>query len=174
MSRAGTTKMADIRAGGRPREAMGPSEAVTRPLPPRPSTRSLPARPAPGRESAAVDAVEASPVRIPAGRQPVTRKPRPDPGPLRIALGLTGMATASALLSAFLGPAAGADAGRGAAVGTTDAVVIDTPVSPDTVKHVTRTVQLGPGETAPPKAIVQQAPAPRPRVVTVTTRQSGK
>ena len=82
------------------------------------------------------------------------------------------MATASALVSAFLGPAAGT--ARDKARVATDDVVIDTPASPDPVTHITRTVQLGPGETAPPKAIVRQAPAPTPRVVTVTTRQSGK
>lgn len=113
-------------------------------------------------------AIEASPVQTPVGRPPVTRKPRPDPDPLRIALALTGVAAASALVSAFLGPAAGTG------VGATDTVVIVTPTSPGTVRHVTRIVQLGPGETAPPKAIVQPAPAPTPRVVTVTTRQSGK
>ena len=84
------------------------------------------------------------------------------------------MATASALVSAFLGPAAGTGTGQGTGVGMTEGVVIDTPASPDPVTHITRTVQLGPGETAPPKAIVRQAPAPTPRVVTVTTRQSGK
>jgi len=138
--------MSDLRSGGRPRGASSPSPAITRPrpLPPLPSHAT--------------------------GQAPVARKPRPDPGPLRIALGLTGMATASALLTAFLGPAAGADAGTGP--GATDQSVAAAP-SPS-VRHVTRYVQLAPGETPPPAAVVQQAPAPKPRVVTVTTRQSGK
>ena len=42
------------------------------------------------------------------------------------------------------------------------------------VRHVIQYVQLKPGQTAPPKAVVKQAPAPPPRVVVVTTtRQSG-
>ena len=173
MSPAGTTEMGDPHAGGHPRELADPSQAA-RPLPPRPSARSLPARRSLATVSESTEAIKASPIEAPAGRPPLTRKPRPDPGPLRIALGLSGMATASALVSAFLGSALGANGGAGTGVGTTETVVVDTPTSPDTVKHITRIVQLGPGETAPPKAIVQQAPAPTPRVVTVTTRQSGK
>lgn len=103
------------------------------------------------------------------------RKPRPDPGPLRIAIGLTGMATASALMTAFLGPAAGATpvVGTNTATGVsaTDSVAA---ISSQAVRHVTRYVQLAPGQTPPPKAVVQQAPVPKPRVVVVTTRQSGK
>jgi hypothetical protein len=41
------------------------------------------------------------------------------------------------------------------------------------VRHVTEYVKLKPGQTAPPRAVVKQAPAPKPRVVVVTTRQSG-
>lgn len=103
-------------------------------------------------------------------RTTAERKPRPDPGPIRIAIGLTGMATASALITAFLGSAAGANAGTGASA--TDAAVAAAP--PQAVRHVTRYVQLAPGQTAPPKAVVQQAPAPKPRVVVVATKQSGK
>lgn len=99
------------------------------------------------------------------------KKPRPDPGPIRIAIGLTGMATASALMTAFLGSAAGANAGSGS--GATDAAVVAAAPS-QAVRHVTRYVQLAPGQTPPPKAVVQQAPAPTPRVVVVATKQSGK
>jgi hypothetical protein len=43
------------------------------------------------------------------------------------------------------------------------------------VRHVTRYVQLEPGQTAPPQASIVPAPKPTPRVVVVTTtRQSGK
>lgn len=80
------------------------------------------------------------------------------------------MATASALITAFLGSTAGADAG--AAASPTDQTVAAAPSQ--TVLHVTRYVQLAPGETPPPQAVVQQAPAPAPRVVVVTTRQSGR
>jgi len=137
--------MSDLRSGGRPREAASPAPSSARPLPPRlePAT---------------------------SGRPAVARKPRPDPGPLRIALGLTGIATASALITAFLGPAAGTDAS--AATSAADSTMAAAPSQ--AVRHVTRYVQLAPGETAPPAAVVQQAPAPKPRVVVVTTKQSGK
>jgi len=97
------------------------------------------------------------------------KKPRPDPGPLRIAFALTGMATASALITAILAPSAGANAG------TTTVTSATTPTGPSApVRHDIRYVQLKPGETAPPEAVVKQAPAPKPRVVVITTRQSGK
>jgi hypothetical protein len=96
------------------------------------------------------------------------RKPRPDPGPLRIVMGLTGIATASALVAAFLAPAPGTAIDAAA---TQDATA---PVSPSgPVRRVVRYVQLQPGETPPPDAVVQQAPAPSPRVVIVQTKQSG-
>ena len=117
-------------------------------------------------------------MRAPAPRIPAERKPRPDPGPLRIAIGLTGMATASALMTAFLGSAAGANAGTGASVAdvaATSAAAAAVAAAPKpVVRHVTRYVQLAPGQTAPPRAVVQQAPASKPRVVIVTTKQSGR
>ena len=115
-------------------------------------------------------AVGAAPNPTAVVRPPSVKKPRPDPGPLRVALALTGMATASALITAFLAPSAGADAG--AATTTTTTTVADAPTP--SVRHVVQYVQLKPGQTAPPAAIVKQAPAPKPRVVVVTTRQSGK
>jgi hypothetical protein len=93
------------------------------------------------------------------------------------------MATATALITAFLSPAAGATAGAATAVAPTNATQGAVAITTDptvaagptpVVKHVTRYVQLQPGQTAPPAAVVQQAPAPKPRVVVVTTRQSGK
>jgi len=79
---------------------------------------------------------------------------------------MTGMATASALISAFLTPSVGVNA--------TTATSTDVAVAPtDAVKHIVRYVQLKPGQTAPPNVIVKQAPAPKPRVVVVTTKQSG-
>ena len=106
-------------------------------------------------------------------RPPHVKKPRPDPGPLRVALALTGMATASALITAFLAPSAGADAGTAATTTTTTTTTVADAPTPS-VRHVVQYVQLKPGQTAPPAAIVKQAPAPKPRVVVVTTRQSGK
>jgi hypothetical protein len=78
------------------------------------------------------------------------------------------MAAATALLTAFLVPSGSADAG----VSTTSQVVPADAPAPSVI-HVRRVVQLLPGQTAPPNAVVKQAPAPKPRVVVVTTRQSG-
>jgi hypothetical protein len=122
--------------------------------------RALPARPLPAR--AAVDAPRAA-----------VRKPRPDPGPLRIALALTGMATASALVTALLGSVSNVAAD--VVPGGTDQSVGAAPAAPAaSVQHVTKIVQLAPGQTAPPKSIVKQQPAPTPRVNVVVTKQSGK
>lgn len=149
--------MTDLRSGGRPREQNVAAVAQAERVQP----RALPARPLPPRP-------------VPDTPRAAVRKPRPDPGPLRIALALTGMATASALATALLGPPAGVDAGAGnpgvgQAPGTTAA---ETPAA--SVQHVTRVIQLAPGQTAPPKSVVQQQPAPKPRVNVVVTKQSGK
>ena len=81
---------------------------------------------------------------------------------------MTGIATASALISAFLSPSAGVNARST----TTSTTVSAAPT--DAVRHIVRYVQLQPGQTAPPNVIVKQAPAPKPRVVIVTTKQSGR
>jgi hypothetical protein len=81
---------------------------------------------------------------------------------------MTGIAAASAIASALL-----SSSGANADVGTVQTVVT-LPADPTPVtRHVVRYVQLVPGQTAPPKAVVKQAPTPKPRVVVVTTRQSG-
>ena len=90
-------------------------------------------------------------------------RPRPDPSAQRLAVAFGGVAAASALVTAFLAPTTAATA--------TDQTVIV--ANPAPVQHVTRYVQLLPGQTAPPDATVVQAPAATPRVVVVTTRQSG-
>lgn len=83
--------------------------------------------------------------------------------------GFVGLASLSAIAAGLMPsvvPAAVADQG-------TASVVADGALLP--VKHVTRYVQLKPGQTAPPQAAVVAAPKPTPRVVVVTTtRQSGK
>ena len=84
-----------------------------------------------------------------------------------MAVALTGIATASALISAFLTPSVGVDAT------TTETSTTVASAPSDAVKHIVRYVQLQPGQTAPPNVIVKQAPAPKPRVVVVTTKQSG-
>jgi len=94
-------------------------------------------------------------------------RPRPDPGPLRIAIGFGAVAATSALVTALSSPAGGGTAAiqPGTVVTVTDPAPL--------VRHVVQYIQLEPGQTAPPQSVVQQAPAPKPRVVVVTTRQSG-
>jgi hypothetical protein len=83
------------------------------------------------------------------------------------------MATASALASALLGPASNVAAGSAGDLSSQD--VGAAPAAPEaSVQHVTRIVQLAPGQTAPPKSVVMQQPAPKPRVNVVVTKQSGK
>jgi hypothetical protein len=78
------------------------------------------------------------------------------------------VATATALITAFAAP------GAGTATTTVQTTVTEPAGPAPSVKHVIKYVQLKPGQTAPPKAVVKQAPALPPRVVVVTTRQSGK
>jgi hypothetical protein len=87
---------------------------------------------------------------------------------MRLLLGVAGIASASALITAML-----------PSISPAGAVVADattlTAVAPEpSVTHVTRYVTLAPGQTAPPNASVQVKPQPTPRVVVrVVTRQSG-
>jgi hypothetical protein len=103
------------------------------------------------------------PVDVAAGR-----RPRPDPRPMRIVIGMTGLATISALATAILAPAP--PAGAATALVTTDGAASP---APGQVRQVTRYVQLQPGQTAPPSSTVKVQPTPTPRVVVVQTRQSG-
>lgn len=101
---------------------------------------------------------------IPGAARPA--RTRPDPTSLRLLVGLAGVASASAITSALLPsvlrhPAA------------TQTVTDVVPVPEPSVIHVTRVVQLLPGQTAPPQASVVVEPTPTPRVHVVTTRQSG-
>lgn len=91
---------------------------------------------------------------------------RPDPNPLRMLLGLAGIASASAITSALLPSVLPRET---APVQVAEAV----PLSQPSVVHVTRVVQLLPGQTPPPQAPVVVQPTPTPRVHVVTTRQSG-
>jgi hypothetical protein len=98
---------------------------------------------------------------------------RPDPRPMRIALGLTGLAAATAMATAIMAPAstAGATGGTTAAANATTDPATSGRQAP--VRHVTQYVQLQPGQTPPPQAAVKVVPTPKPQVVIVTTRQSG-
>lgn len=89
---------------------------------------------------------------------------------MRVLFGLTGLAALSAIATAIVTPPAVSDAS------TTVAQTQQTQVVPaPSIEHRTRYVQLKPGQTAPPSAVVKAAPVPTPRIVVVTTtRQSGK
>jgi hypothetical protein len=106
-------------------------------------------------------------------------KARPDPTPMRVAVGIGGLATLSGLVTAiFVVPAAAP---------VTDAAT-SAPASPATVTQQRPVVyvQLKPGQTAPPGATVIDAKAPKPvtvvtrvaapaqKIVVVHTTQSGK
>ena len=139
--------MSDIRDGRPPRQA---TDA--------PPGGDPAARPAPGARPTAM-----------ARPAPVAR-PRPAPRPLRIAYGMGALAAASALVTALASPS-----GAGPALAPAQAqTTITLPAEPlPSVRHVIQYVHLKPGQTAPPHAVVKQQPAPKPRVVIVTTRQSG-
>ena len=113
-------------------------------------------------------------------REPRTPRARPDPAPMRLALAVTGLVAATAVAASIIRPP----------VASPVPAPTDPPPPPTTqpvaVQHITRYVQLKPGQTAPPGALVVQKPAPTPRVVVVTvpapaprrvvvvtTRQSG-
>lgn len=88
-------------------------------------------------------------------------KVRPDPTPMRVAVGIGGLATLSGLVTAiFVVPAAAP---------VTDAATL-APPSPATVTQQRPVVyvQLQPGQTAPPGANVIDAKAPKP--ITIVTR----
>jgi hypothetical protein len=88
---------------------------------------------------------------------------------MRLAFAVTGIAAASAIATAIVAPPAGGTNGAAqvAIVATTVRQPLPAP------SHVTRYVRLSSGQTAPPQASVQQLSPPAPRVVVVTTRQSG-
>ena len=93
---------------------------------------------------------------------------RPDPTPMRFALGLTGLVAATAMATSIVRPPAASPA---TSPGTDPSAlpVPDPTAAPAlVVTHVTRYVQLQPGETAPPGAKVVTKAAPSPRVVVVT------
>jgi hypothetical protein len=106
-------------------------------------------------------------------------KARPDPGPMRLTLGVTGLVAVTAMATAVVRPASVAPAA------TPSDLAAPTTQAPLVIRHVTNYVQLKPGQTAPPGATVVEkpvasprvvivtVPAPAPRRVVVVTRQSG-
>jgi len=103
--------------------------------------------------------------------EPRAARAKPDPTPLRMLVGLAGIASASAFVSAMLPSVAPASTPAPVTLSADVVAAAEPPVI-----HVLRIVQLKPGETAPPQAavIVRPTPTPRVTVVTTTTRQSGK
>jgi len=90
---------------------------------------------------------------------------------MRLMAGFVGLASLSAIATGLL-PSVVSTASAGATPTTTTMIA---EAAAPIVKHVTRYVQLKPGQTAPPQAPVVAAARPTPRVVVVTTtRQSGK
>jgi len=109
---------------------------------------------------------------------------RPDPRPMRLVLGLGGLAALSAMVGAVIAPPAmmtaqdvTTDVTTGVTTGVTDTAPITsadafaggtgagpTATEPPTViRHVKRYVYLAPGQTPPPQALVMKLPAATPR-----------
>ncbi|MDP2349587.1 MAG: hypothetical protein Q8M74_00320 [Chloroflexota bacterium] len=88
---------------------------------------------------------------------------------MRLVIGMAGLASATALLTAML-PSV-----TPSRVAVVEAVDNSTALGPKpSVVHVTKVVTLQPGQTAPPNTAVVVQPQPTPRVrVKVVTQQSG-
>ncbi len=115
--------------------------------------------------------VGSDPVAGPLGGQ---RRP-PDPTPYRLALGLGGLAAASALVTAIIGPggsapalSAGPQTGGVVSASTGAATGPATQARTITQQRPVSYVQLQPGQTAPPGATVIDAKAPKPITVVTT------
>ena len=85
---------------------------------------------------------------------------KPDPRPMRVALGFGGLAVFSAIIAAIVVPdAAPAEPVRAA---------IQPEPSATTVQRPIRYVQLAPGESPPPGATVIDGAAPQPTTIVTT------
>ncbi len=98
----------------------------------------------------------AGPASRPGGAALVRRKP--NPLPMRLAIGASGMATLSALVFAIAGPTA---ARVDAAAAATTAPGADSPDA-GPVRTVVRTVVLQPGQSAPDGSLVVPVAKPQP------------
>ena len=103
----------------------------------------------------------------PANPEARAPKARPDPRPMRVALGLTGLVAATAMLTAIVRPS-GAGATAAPSLDPLAGASPEPTAAPLTVRHVTHYVTLKPGESAPAGARVVQKPEASPRVVIVT------
>lgn len=154
--------------------------ADDRPLPPPPPAPGASIR-TPGASPRDVRALHAQPPVSAALARPRPAlearapKSRPDPNPLRLMLGLAGLASASAFTAAMLPSVAPAPDIAAAGPLTVDVAPV---VQPEpSVVHVTRYVTLQPGQTAPPQSTVVVRPTPTPIVklkIVTRTRQSGQ
>ena len=100
---------------------------------------------------------------------------RPDANPARLMVGLAGLASAAALTTAML-PSVTPAADTVQALEPVTGAVGQASAPLPSVQHVTRYVQLLPGQTAPPQSTVVVRPQPSPRVtvkVVTQTKQSG-
>lgn len=110
-------------------------------------------------------------------------KAKPDARPMRIALGAGGLAAFSALLSAIVMPARPPVVAPAADTQQAAPVATGTPIS---MQRPVQYIQLQPGQTAPPGAVVVDpsgplptaivitVPAPAQKPIVVKTTQSGK
>ena len=107
----------------------------------------------------------------PIARTPITPihppRSKPDPGPMRLALGLGGMAALSALATAIILPPHAPAPVDVAAVDSTDTAAPTATGTPGPTPTV-RYVQLAPGESAPPGATVIPAPTSSGGTLVVT------
>jgi hypothetical protein len=112
----------------------------------------------------------------PSGRDPSVAprvvKAKPDPRPMRLALGAGGLAAFSAILAAIVIPP-GSFAGAAQSTQSnqsTDQSASAPAASPSTiqVQHQILYIQLQPGQTAPPGAKVIDPAAPKPITVVTT------
>ena len=118
-----------------------------------------------------------APRSVPGPAQTHPASPRPDPTRLRLVLGAGGIATLSALATAIIAPPAPVAPAHVATLASPATVTQQRPV------HY---IQLAPGQSPPPGAMVINAKAPRPitvvttvpapaqQTVVVRTTQSGK
>lgn len=110
------------------------------------------------------------------------RRGRPEPNAVRMVIGIAGLASASAFVTAMLPSIAPQP---NAITTAADQAVGGADQPQPSVVHVTHVVTLAPGQTLPPDALANQAPAaatpkpkatprPTPRVIIQTvTKQSG-
>jgi hypothetical protein len=97
---------------------------------------------------------------------PRPAKKRPDPRPMRVVFGVSGIAAAAAMATAIVRAPGGPPTLPVIAEATARAAPAASGVIE--IQHVTKYVQLQPGQTAPPGATVVEKAAASPRTIIVT------